>query len=121
MSEELPELPKPAIRVTAFGEIEPTDGRQFVMGDFYTADQVRQAVLLERENSPIALVERYGMWLTRLSDGAWGADIPGESGDLTVNPDPKPGEPGHVRATATGKTAAEAILNCVATIRSGLK
>lgn len=48
MSEEV-KLPPPDIRVTAFGEIEPTNGRSFVMGDFYTADQLRAAVLEERE------------------------------------------------------------------------
>lgn len=46
---DLPELPKPSIRVDAFGDILPTDGRRFVMGDFYTADQLLEAVRQERE------------------------------------------------------------------------
>ena len=35
------ELPKPDLRVTAFGELEPTNSRSFVMGDFFTAHQMR--------------------------------------------------------------------------------
>ncbi|KAF1071997.1 hypothetical protein [Variovorax sp.] len=38
--EEVP-MPKPDIRVDAFGEITATERRPFVMGDFYTADQLR--------------------------------------------------------------------------------
>jgi hypothetical protein len=34
-------LPPPDIRVTDFGEVEATNRRTFVMGDFYTADQMR--------------------------------------------------------------------------------
>lgn len=37
---------KPDIRVTAFGEVEPTDRRPFVMGDFYSADQMRETLAL---------------------------------------------------------------------------
>lgn len=37
-------LPVPAIRVTAFGEVVPTNGCRFVMGDFYSADQMRAAL-----------------------------------------------------------------------------
>lgn len=46
--ERMNQLPKPDIRVTAFGEIEPLDGRTFVMGDYYTADQMQEAILAER-------------------------------------------------------------------------
>jgi hypothetical protein len=42
---ELPSLPKPDIRIDAFGDILPTDGRMFVRGDFYTADQMRDYAL----------------------------------------------------------------------------
>lgn len=38
------ELPKPDIRIDAFGDILPTDGRKFVMGDFYSAEQMRAAL-----------------------------------------------------------------------------
>lgn len=38
------ELPTPSIRIDAFGDILPTDGRRFVMGDFYSADQMRAAL-----------------------------------------------------------------------------
>ena len=37
-------MPEPDIRIDAFGEITPTDRRLFVMGDFYTADQMRTAM-----------------------------------------------------------------------------
>lgn len=37
-------MPKPDIRVDAFGEIHPTDRRAFVMGDFYSAEQMRTAI-----------------------------------------------------------------------------
>lgn len=35
-------MPELDIRVDAFGEIHPTDRRPFVMGDFYTPDQMRK-------------------------------------------------------------------------------
>lgn len=54
------------------------------------------------EGGPI--IEREGIWLTRIKQGFWGADIPGEPGDPVKYPNPKPGEPGHVRATASGPT-----------------
>lgn len=38
-------MPEPDIRVDAFGDITATDRRPFVMGDYFTADQVRQAML----------------------------------------------------------------------------
>lgn len=38
--EEVP-MPKPDIRVDAFGEITASEHRLFVMGGFYTADQLR--------------------------------------------------------------------------------
>jgi hypothetical protein len=38
---ELPPLPRTDIKVDAFGDVLPTDRRSFVMGDFYTADQMR--------------------------------------------------------------------------------
>jgi hypothetical protein len=37
-------MPKPDIRVDAFGDITATDRRFFVVGDFYTAEQVREAM-----------------------------------------------------------------------------
>jgi hypothetical protein len=50
------------------------------------------------------IIERERIWLTSWPDGTWGADIAGEPGDPSKNLDPKPGEPGHVKATAQGPT-----------------
>lgn len=44
-------MPEPDIRVDAFGEIHPTDRRTFVMGNFYTAAQVREALLAATERA----------------------------------------------------------------------
>jgi len=52
LAQRISELPKPDIRIDAFGDILPTDGRTFVMGDYYSTEQMRaaQAPLIERIN-----------------------------------------------------------------------
>lgn len=58
------------------------------------------------------IIERERIWLSAWPDGTWGADIAGERGDPRVNQDPKPGEPGHVKATAHGNTPLIAAMRC---------
>jgi hypothetical protein len=79
------------------------------------------AMLQERERADgvMALIEQHGMWLTKFPSGKWGADIPGEPGNPDAEPNPRPGQPGHVFATAEGASAKEAVLKCAAAIRSG--
>ncbi|MBC7602749.1 MAG: hypothetical protein H7255_08840 [Ramlibacter sp.] len=48
MTSPLLPLPAPDIRVDAFGEVFPTNGRRFVMGDFFSAEQVTAYVAASR-------------------------------------------------------------------------
>lgn len=48
---KMPELPQPDLRVSAFGELQPTDRRPFVMGDFFTADQMHSMYLQGRREA----------------------------------------------------------------------
>ena len=36
----MPEMPRPDIRVDAFGDVSATDRRPFVMGDFFSREQL---------------------------------------------------------------------------------
>jgi hypothetical protein len=66
------------------------------------------------------IIERERIWLTSWPDGTWGADIAGEPGDPSKNLNPKPGEPGHVKATAQGPTPLIAAMRCfVASMATG--
>lgn len=60
------------------------------------------------------LIEKHGVWLSRSPlAGTWGADIPGEPGDPLINPEPKRGEPGHVKGTGWGETPLIAAMRAI--------
>lgn len=66
--EEVP-MPKPDIRVDAFGEITATEHRLFVMGGFYTADQLRAYGQQCRPAPCLWTPDADGYWKTACGQG----------------------------------------------------
>ena len=77
------ELPTPSIRIDAFGDILPTDGRRFVMGDFYSADQMR-AALASPSAAPAGEPPKPVAWMRtqRTNSADW------DYIDFSANPEP---------------------------------